>query len=316
MRPHRKKFPLIFRDGTEINTMADLRKNFDFKKVMGYFQNKKLASWLDDRFYSDEADALNELKPNDRNTPRKICNILGVDYEKYYEELDDAETVAWRAQRREHLKKFTDDPEIIKKVDNVAFNQEDLEDILRESPLPNKIYLCDNFFRFPSGILRKEYIAYVGIGNVSIKFETKKPVDISQLEITFENIKFTDEEPTEEVFEEEIVEEEEETVEEVPVVEEPQQTFRFMENLLVQVNFLPASAVTQTALRFKSRIMIRFDGKTMDAKSVMLLRTRGLVKGQKATITIEGSDSKDAMDAFIELFEKGPQKDYPTAAAI
>jgi len=293
--------------------MAELKKNFDFKKVMGYFQNGKLANWLEDRFYSDEADAINKIKISDRHAPHKICDILGVNYEDFAEELDDAETVAWRQKRREHLKQFTDNPEIIKNIDSVAFNQEDLEDILSDSPTPNKIYLCNNFFRFPSGILRKQYISYNGIGdNVRIKFETAKPVDLSTLEISFNNITFTDED-FEEVEESAEVEQVSEQVEEVAPELETENippTARCVEDKVVMANFLPASAIAQVALRFKSRSTIRFDGKTMDTKSVLFLRSRGLTRGQKVVITTEGIDAEEAMAAFMELIEKCVRKEY------
>ena len=311
MRRHKEKFVMIFKNNIEINTLAELKKNFDFRKVMAYFQNKKLAQWLDDRFYADEADAIKALKATDKYAPQKICDVLGVNYEDYSEDLDDAETVAWRQKRREHLKKYTDDPEIIKKVDTVAFTQEDLEDILSDTPVPNIIYLCDNFFRFPSGILRKTFITYIGLGNdVKVKFETAKKVNLNDLDIYFENITITDEEPTEEV-EEEIEEvETETTVEEVEEVAEPVPVNRNVENKIVQASFIPASAITQTALRFKSRISLRWDGKTTDAKSILMAKSRGLVLGQKVRILTEGEDADEAMAAMSELLEVGSKKRY------
>lgn len=311
MRRHKEKFVMIFKNNVEINTLAELKKNFDFRKVMAYFQNKKLAQWLDDRFYADEADAIKAIKPTDKYAPQKICDVLGVNYEDYSEDLDDAETVAWRQKRREHLKKYTDNPEIIKKVDTVAFTQEDLEDILSDNPVPNVIYLCDNFFRFPSGILRKTFITYIGLGNdVKVKFETAKKVNLNDLDIYFENIIITDEEPTEEV-EEEIEEVAEEI--EVPEVEEtaePVPVNRNVENKIVQASFVPASSITQTALRFKSRISLRWDGKTTDAKSILMAKSRGLVLGQKVRILTEGEDADEAMAAMTELLEVGPKKRY------
>ena len=311
MRRHKEKFVMIFKNNIEINTLAELKKNFDFRKVMAYFQNKKLAQWLDDRFYADEADAIKAIKATDKYAPQKICDVLGVNYEDYSEDLDDAETVAWRQKRREHLKKYTDDPEIIKKVDTVAFTQEDLEDILSDTPVPNIIYLCDNFFRFPSGILRKTFITYIGLGNdVKVKFETAKKVNLKDLDIYFENITITDEEPTEEV-EEEIEEVETETaVEEVEEVAEPVPVNRNVENKIVQASFIPASAITQTALRFKSRISLRWDGKTTDAKSILMAKSRGLVLGQKVRILTEGEDANEAMAAMTELLEIGPKRKH------
>ena len=308
MRRHKEKFPLIFKNNVEINTLADLKKYFDFRKVMGYFQNKKLTQWLDDRFYADEADALKAIKPTDKFAPQKICNVLGINYEDYSEDLDDAETIAWRRQRREHLKKFTDNPSIIKKVDSVAFNQEDLEDILSDSNVPSVIYLCNNFYRFPSGILRKNFISYIGLGdNVKVKFETAKKVDQEELGITFENITITDKEPEPE----KIPEVEEVTVEEVeeePEVEENISINRNVENKIVQASFIPGAEITNTALRFKSRISLRFDGKTTDAKSILMAKSRGLGLGQRVRILTEGEDADEAMAAMSELLKVGPKK--------
>ena len=121
MRKRKSKFALDFGDGISIQTMEELRENFSLKKVMEYFKSRRLVNWLEDRFYSDEADAIRAIKPpNDPNAPQKICAALGVDYSEYAEELDDPETVAWRAERRERLKKFTDNEKILKKVDYVA----------------------------------------------------------------------------------------------------------------------------------------------------------------------------------------------------
>ena len=310
MRRNREKFLMLFKNDIEINTLAELKKNFDFRTVMAYFKSKQLITWLEDRFYSDEADAIKALKPTDKYAPQKICDILGVDYEEYCEDLDDAETVAWRQKRREHLKKYTNDPTIIKKVDTVAFDQDDLEDILSDTPVPNVIYLCDNFFRFPSGILRKNFITYIGLGkNVKVKFETSKAVNLDALDITFENITITDEEPETEVAEE-IEEVEEEEVAEETEPAEPVPVNRNVENRIVQASFIPASAITQTALRFKSRISLRWDGKTTDAKSILMARSRGLVLGQKVRILTEGEDADEALVAMSDLLEHGQKRNY------
>lgn len=306
MRKPKRKFPIVLSDGTEVQTMEELREKFDFKKVMEYFQNRRLAVWLEDRFYSDEADALKTIRGSDKGAPRKVCEILGVDYEEYAEELDDPETLAWRQERRERLKEFTDDEEIIKRVDYVAFDQDDLEDILRETPQPKKVWLCGNFFLFPSGMLRKNDITYIGIGkNVSVKIETKKDIDFSEQGIFFKNVKFVNDES--EIVEEEEVPEEVVEEESEPVVELPP-TKKLLEVKTVDPAFIPASAVVQTALRFKSKLRVRFDGKTWDAKSVDILESRGLLKGTKITIIAEGFDAEEAMAAFINLIEHGVRK--------
>ena len=307
MRQRKTKFALDF-NGVEIQTMEELRENFSLKKVMEYFKNRRLMAWLEDRFYSDEADALKSLKTSDSNAPQRICEALGVDYEDYSEELDDAETVAWRQGRREKLRKYTDNERIIKRVDYVAFDQEDLEDIMRDAFLPNIIYLCDNFFRFPSGILRKTNIDYVGLGRVAVKIDSQKPIDFRNLNISFRNIKFVDDE--QEYFEEKkpvvekkiIVEEKPAPAPQLPVV-------RLSDTQMVLAD-VPPAVIAQTAMKFKSRIFIKHEGKFIDAKSVNMLKIRGLTQGTYVTVKTEGFDAKEALKTVMELFQKGWQKNF------
>ena len=306
MRKRKYKFPLDF-DGVEVQTMEELRENFNFKKILEYFKTRKLIVWLEDRFYSDEADLLKALKPVDANIPQKICEALGVDYEEYAEELDDEETVAWRQERREKLRQYTDNERIIKRVDYVAFDQEDLEDIMRDAFLPNIIYLCDNFFRFPSGMLRKTNIDYVGLGRVAIKIDSQKPIDFRKLNISFRNIKFVDDE--QEYFEEKNPVEEIAPVEEEKPAPEPQPlVVRLSDTQMVLADSLNPAAIAQTAMKFKSRIFIKHEGKFIDAKSVNMLKVRGLAKGTYVTVKAEGVDAAEAMKAITEILQKGWQK--------
>ena len=306
MRQRKNKFGLDFGDGAEIQTMEELREKFNLKKIMEYFKNRRLMAWLEDRFYSDEADALKSLKPADPNAPQKICEALGVDYEEYAQELDDAETVAWRQKRREKLRKYTDNERIIKRVDYVAFDQEDLEDIMRDAFLPNIIYLCDNFFRFPSGILRKTNIDYVGLGKVAVKIDSQKPIDFRKLNISFRNIKFVEDE--QEFFAEEKPVEVKPVVEEKPAPEPQLPTIRLSDTQMILADSLNPAAIAQTAMKFKSRIFIKHEGKFIDAKSVNMLKVRGLVKGTYVTVKTEGTDAAEAMKAVTELLQKGWQK--------
>ena len=305
MRKRKNKFALDFGDGVEIQTMEELREHFSLKKIMEYYKNRRLALWLDDRFYSDEADAIKSLRPADANVPQKICEALGVDYEEYAEELDDAETVAWRQERRERLRQYTDNERIIKRVDYVAFDQEDLEDIMRDSFLPNIIYLCDNFFRFPSGMLRKTNIDYVGLGNVGVKIESQKPIDFNRLNIKVRNVKFVDDES-------ELVEDE--PAEEATPVEEEKNSapqipaLRRSDTYMVLADFISSAAIAQTAMRFKSRISIKYEDKFIDAKSVNMLKIRGLTKGTYVTVKAEGFDAAEVIKTFAELFKSGWQR--------
>lgn len=305
MRKRRNKFALDFGDGVEVQTMEEFVEHFNFKKVMEYFKNRRLIVWLEDRFYSDEADAIRALKPADPNAPQKICEVLGIDYAEYSEELDDPETVAWRAERRERLRQYTDDEKIIKKVDYVAFDQDDLEDILRDPFLPNVIYLCDNFFLFPSGMLRKTNLEYIGLGKVTVKIETQKQPNFRALNISFKNVKFAEDESA--VAEGEQTEENQ-NEEKISATENKLPTIRLSDTQIVLADFIPSAAVTQTAMRFKSRISIRHEGKFIDAKSVNMLKVRGFTKGVRVTVNAEGFDAAEAIKTFAELWQKGWKK--------
>ena len=51
-------FKLKLKDGAEVSTLEELRDNFDLEAVVGYFKSGDLLTWLEDRFYDDEADAI------------------------------------------------------------------------------------------------------------------------------------------------------------------------------------------------------------------------------------------------------------------
>ncbi|GIW48838.1 MAG: hypothetical protein KatS3mg079_314 [Caloramator sp.] len=50
------KFPLEIKDGVKVRTIEELRENFDLEKSDMYFINSKLAIWLIDRGYNEEAE--------------------------------------------------------------------------------------------------------------------------------------------------------------------------------------------------------------------------------------------------------------------
>ena len=65
----------------------------------------------------------------------------------------------------------------------------------------------------------------------------------------------------------------------------------------------PASVFVQTATKFKSKVQIKAKGKTVDAKSILMIMSMGLVKGTEITIVADGPDEADAVKALKELVE-------------
>ena len=63
----------------------------------------------------------------------------------------------------------------------------------------------------------------------------------------------------------------------------------------------PASVFVQTATKFKSKVQIKAKGKTVDAKSILMIMSMGLVKGTDITIVADGPDEAEAVKALKDL---------------
>ena len=178
------KFPLEMSNGEQVRTLDELKENFDIESVVGYFNDGRLLNWLQARYYDEEADKISALSKDDPQLQKKLCDIFGV--ESKGEEID-VEEIANRQERLNRLKQYTDDKEILERVDLVAFNQEDLGDLLdEEKPL---IYLCHNKFIIP---LRETHKTYIGIGKAVAVIRSEEIVDFEELNIKFENVVFDD----------------------------------------------------------------------------------------------------------------------------
>ncbi|MBR1647290.1 MAG: HPr family phosphocarrier protein [Selenomonadaceae bacterium] len=65
----------------------------------------------------------------------------------------------------------------------------------------------------------------------------------------------------------------------------------------------PASVFVQKASSFKSKIQLKAKGKTVDAKSILMIMSMGLVKGTEVTIVADGPDEADAVAALKGLVD-------------
>ena len=177
------KFPLIMK-GVEVRTLDELKNNFDVESVVGYFNDGRLIIWLRTRHFDDEADKVAKLKKNDPSLHKKLCEIFGVESE--VEDLDIGE-IARRTERLNKLKQYTYDKEILKRVDLVAFNQDDLDSLIKKGE--SLIYLCNNEFDIPLAYKNK---TYVGIGKAIAVIHSSVAVNFERLNIKFKNITFDD----------------------------------------------------------------------------------------------------------------------------
>lgn len=65
----------------------------------------------------------------------------------------------------------------------------------------------------------------------------------------------------------------------------------------------PASMLVQTATKFQSKIKLAAKGKSIDAKSILMIMSLGLVKGTEVVISADGADADAAVKALKDLVE-------------
>ena len=177
------KFPLAMKNEVLVKDLNELRENFDLDKAVGYFLDGKLLRWLEARYYDTEADAIKNLNSDAPDFKQQLCNIFDVDFSAVGNIETDFDAVAEHNRKLTALKQYTSDPNLLAKVDSVAFNQEDLADLLDDGI--HDIYLCNNSFAIP---LRLENKRYIGIAKVEVFIDSDEKVDFESKHISFENI--------------------------------------------------------------------------------------------------------------------------------
>ena len=172
-------------DGVKVRTLDELKDNWSLEKVVENYLNGRLVTWLNDRYYTElaeQVDALDEVQDNTA-LQKELCRIFDVDFED--EEDIDVDAVSERNRKLEALRQYTADDTVLKNVDCVAFDQEELGDILDSGE--NVIYLFNNTFSIPLSVKNKKYI---GIGKAECLIHSKNVVDFQELGIEFENVVF------------------------------------------------------------------------------------------------------------------------------
>ena len=172
-------------DGVKVRTLDELKDNWSLEKVVENYLNGRLATWLNDRYYTELAEQVNALAEVQDNTAlqKELCRIFDVDFAD--EEDIDVDAVNERNHKLDILRQYTADDTVLKNVDIVAFDQEELGDILDSGE--NVIYLFNNTFSIPLSVKNKKYI---GIGKAECIIHSKDVVDFTELGIEFDNVVF------------------------------------------------------------------------------------------------------------------------------
>ena len=172
----RKTFSLELKS-VEVKTLEELREHFDLEKIVEYFKSGELVEWLADRFYDDEADALENLSAEDKNLAQKICAALGVECD------EDLEFTQRIREKKKILAEKTDDQNIIDNAAITALNQDDLANLLHMDY--QTIYLCGENFTVPVRVADKKYIGILGTPKIKIKANSDEA--LAAKNIVFEN---------------------------------------------------------------------------------------------------------------------------------
>ena len=177
------RFPLQKHGGVEVRDVNSLRENFSLARVIGYLEDGKLVTWLRDRYANDLADAIEELDKESDSLAKNICEILGVSYNE--EAKEDIEKVVERNKKIAVLKEYTSEKEFIDNVDLVAFEQDDIYDLLDDGA--ERIYLCGEQFTIP---LAQEGVSYIGINNPIVVIDSKSEIDWEKKSIYLVGIRY------------------------------------------------------------------------------------------------------------------------------
>lgn len=66
----------------------------------------------------------------------------------------------------------------------------------------------------------------------------------------------------------------------------------------------PATLLVQAASKFGSDVNLEYNGKSVNLKSIMGVMSLGVSQNADVTITAEGDDEKDALDAIADTMKK------------
>lgn len=185
------KIPLIMKNGEKAKDMESLREHFDVQAVVGYFLDGKLSKWLDDRYYEEEAEAVAQLEKDDPQLASKLCSIFGVEYTGG-DEMG-TEEIMRRKKRLARLRQLTEDEEILRNIDSVAFNQEELAELYDRGV--ETIYLCAGKFKIPKSKKDLTYQMVAGAEASGLKTavadDSYRPIPVEFADEAAKNSSFT-----------------------------------------------------------------------------------------------------------------------------
>lgn len=178
------KFPLEFSNGVKVRTLEELQQYADVESILRYYHNEKLKIWLEARDYNDIVSQIISIDTTDASYVNTLCNILGIEYENLDIEVNEIQK---NEEKLNRLRRLTSDENILANVENIVFNQQELDELVIQKP--ELIYLCAN--ENQTYTINKEFknIRYVGLfGKPSIQVEAENIRELFDIGIKFKDI--------------------------------------------------------------------------------------------------------------------------------
>ena len=182
-----RKFALYLKDGHEVrNNIEEITEYFDYRRMVEYFHDGSLMQWLEDRRYEKEVIALSALKANKSDFKEKLCYIFKVDSKTIADNtaIEDVTLI----KKRDLIKQYTNDENILGNIDKVAIDNNELLDLINTGI--KEIYLCGNTFTIPD---TAENVRLVGVNKPYLVVRRYNIENKSQNNVEFDNVCILDE---------------------------------------------------------------------------------------------------------------------------
>lgn len=174
------KFPLEMKDGIKVRTLEELRSHFDAEKVLLYYREGKLLSWLSDRHYDEYIAEFKKIRNTDNPLP-EICRVL--DIKDVDTEYIDVGKIEQKNNKILKVKEYTDRKEVLDNIDLVAMNQKEFEALVKAGE--EVIYLCGSEFVCPLSV---ENVMIEGINKPKIVIDTTEIIDFETKNVVLKNL--------------------------------------------------------------------------------------------------------------------------------
>ena len=186
--PRKAKFSLEMLNGIKVSSLMYLKEYFSAEKVLEYYYDGRLVRWLKDRGYRKEASLIKNLDDSSPDVMVDICHILSINYGGNMK-IQNPAFQKRVAEKNILLKQLTVNMSLLDAVAKVAFNDDDVKDILSNGY--DDIFLCGERFHIP---LEYSNICYSGVCGFKpdIVIECDTYEDLLASGIQFENANLPD----------------------------------------------------------------------------------------------------------------------------